>query len=132
MKFTYDKERCADFASDILNADKIWGSWFQCIGVERNGELVAVAVFNDYTGYNVEITVASRGPWALRGVIRRAMYYAFTELGCKRITAHIRPSNARAISAATRVGFMQEGRARKWFGNEDAIILGLLTDEVKV
>ena len=132
MKFIYDKNACADFAARILSADKNWGPWFECIGLEREGKIVAVAVFNDYTGDNVEITVASEGRWAFRGVIRRAMYYAFTELGCKRITAHIKPSNKRALSAAHRVGFKQEGRARKWFGNEDAIILGLLPDEVLI
>lgn len=130
MKFVYDKDACAEFAARILKADKNWGEWFQCIGLERGGRLVAVAVFNDYTGDNVEITVATEGRWAFRGVIQRALRYAFSELGCKRVTAHIRPSNVRALSAARRVGFKDEGRARRWFGNEDAIILGLLPDEV--
>ena len=132
MRFVYDKDACAEFAARILNAEKNWGEWFQCIGLEREGKIVAVAVFNDYTGDNIEITVASEGRWAFRGVIRRAMDYAFREQGCKRITAHIRPSNERALSAARRVGFKDEGRARRWFGNEDAIILGLLPDEVMV
>ncbi len=130
MRFVYDKDACAEFAARILHADKVWGSWFECIGLERDGRLVAVAVFNDYTGDNVEITVATDGRWAFRGVIRRALRYAFGELGCKRVTAHIRPTNERALSAARRVGFKDEGRARRWFGNEDAIILGLLPDEV--
>jgi RimJ/RimL family protein N-acetyltransferase len=132
MRFVYDKDACANFAARVLNSDKNWGDWFQCIGLERDGKLCAVAVFNDYTGHNIEITVASDGRWAFRGVIRRALDYAFKELKCRRITAHIRPSNERALSAAKRVGFKDEGRARLWFGNEDAVILGLLSDEVLV
>lgn len=132
MRFVYDKDACAEFAARVLRADKNWGPWFECIGLERDGNIVAVAVFNDYTGDNIELTVASEGRWAFRGVIRRALHYAFREQGCKRITAHIRPSNERALSAARRVGFKDEGRARRWFGNEDAIILGLLPDEVLV
>lgn len=130
MKLIFDKERCAEFAASVLGTDKNWGEWFQCIGAERNGELEAVAVFNDYTGANIELTVASKGGrWASRGTIGAAMRYAFDQLKVERITAHIRFSNRRAIRLAKGAGFQEEGVARRWFGDEDAVILGLLKNE---
>jgi RimJ/RimL family protein N-acetyltransferase len=129
MNLVYDRERCADFAARVLGAEKNWGDWYQCIGAERDGKLEAVAVFNDYTGHNIEITVASEGWRATRGAFAAAMRYAFDQLKVARITAHIRPSNTRALKVAKGAGFREEGRARQWFGNEDAVILGLLRNE---
>jgi RimJ/RimL family protein N-acetyltransferase len=130
MNLVFDKERCAEFAARILAADKCWGEWFQCIGAERDGALQAVAVFNDFTGHNVEITVASEGgKWASRSVLGAAMRYAFDQLKVERVTAHIRFSNRRALKLAKGAGFHEEGIARRWFGDEDAVILGLLRSE---
>jgi ribosomal protein S18 acetylase RimI-like enzyme len=130
---TFDKYRCGDFAASILKSDKQWGDWFQAIGLERDGKIEAVAIYNGLTDHDVEMTVAavSGRKWASRSLLKAAFQYPFVQLGIDRVTAHIRESNTPALFAAERAGFKIEGRARKWFGNEDAIMFGMLKSECR-
>lgn len=130
---TFDKNRCAEFAANILSSEKCWGDWFQCIGWERHGELQAVVVFNDMTEHNIEATIAAvpSRRWLSKEFIRAFYRYPFVQLGVKRLTAHVRVSNAESLNIAERVGFRREGVARKWFGDEDAIVLGLLESDFR-
>lgn len=51
--------------------------------------------------------------------------------GVTRITARIPSRNTLLIRAALKAGFRQEGRQRKFYGTDDAIVLGLLASEYR-
>ena len=94
------------------------------------GERIAAAIgVSHWTGPDVELSVAASPGSGSRGLLRTVFAYVFGQLGCVRCTARIRASNQDSIALAERLGFRREGVLRKGYGDEDAIIFGLLREE---
>lgn len=105
------------------------------LGIGRGGEIIGGVVYNGYRkGYSaVELTAAATSPaWlGVRATARALLSYPFEQLGVGRITTYTRASNHRALKLNRLLGFREEGRLRRGFGDsEDAVICGLLRDEV--
>jgi RimJ/RimL family protein N-acetyltransferase len=103
------------------------------IGVEAaDGRALGGVVFHNYQPRfaSIEASFASASPrWLTRNLIRQIMAYPFDQLGCQRLTA-ITPKKARAARAfLDAFGFKREGVVRRGFGNDDAIVSGLLKRE---
>lgn len=97
------------------------------IGVARNGEIIAAAIFYDYRGTSMEVTFVTTTPrWASRENIRAILSYPFTQLGCRRLTAITEESNAPARAFLERLGFRQEGIHPDGFPSGTGISYGLL------
>ena len=98
--------------------------------VERGDKHIgAVLLFDFRPETNIEITVASSGPWSVSDV-RNIIRYCF---GCaQRITARVSVNNARAIFSMEALGFQREGLLREFFKDGDAVIYGLLRREQKI
>jgi RimJ/RimL family protein N-acetyltransferase len=97
------------------------------IGVMHgDAELVAVAVYSERRGANIEMSIAADTPrWATRHVIGQLLSYPFTVFGCRRITAVVREDNARSRRLVGGMGFKHEGTMRDAFEGADAMIFGL-------
>ena len=103
------------------------------IGVEDEaGKPLGGVVFtNHLPAYrSIEVSFASDTPrWLTRRMISGILAYPFTQLGCQRITA-ITPKKAKAARAfLDDFGFKREGVVRRGFGDDDAVISGLLWRE---
>lgn len=99
------------------------------IGVERNGVIVAAAVFNNFRWPDIEITfVRSDAHWATPHVVRTILRYPFIQLNCKRITAITEATNHRARGFLCKLGFQQEGYHPDARPSGDAVSFGLLRD----
>jgi RimJ/RimL family protein N-acetyltransferase len=97
------------------------------IGVERHGEIVAVAIYNNYRPPCIDITFVSSSPrWASKHVIRTMLRYPFVQLGCKRLTAVTAAQNVTARAFLQRLGFFQEGVHPDALPTGDAVSHGLL------
>ncbi len=97
------------------------------IGVTHKGNIVAVAIYNNYRHPNIEITFAISSPhWASRGAVRSILSYPFHQLGCKRITAITEASNMKARRFLEHLGFALEGYHPDVFAAGDGISYGLL------
>lgn len=97
------------------------------IGVEHKGEIVAVAIYNNYRHPNIEITFAISSPhWASRGAVREILSYPFHQLGCRRVTAITEARNMKARRFLEHLGFDLEGYHPEAFPTGDAISYGLL------
>jgi len=92
---------------------------FTTIGIEKNGEIVGGWLFNDYNGYNVEISVALDTPLT-RGYIRAIKHYLFNQMKVRVVTARCRDGNLKSRNLIKRLGFHFEGRIPWYFGNEGA------------
>jgi RimJ/RimL family protein N-acetyltransferase len=92
---------------------------------------VGCVILNDYSQGNIEMTGAGVGCWTPR-VIRTIARHIFRDLNCTRVTARTRASNKTAREALKSMGFRREGTARDWFGDEDAILYGLLRREQRI
>lgn len=102
--------------------------------IDARGALRGGAVFNDYNGSNIEVTIA--GPGAMqRGVLRAGFHYVFAQLGCERVSAKTRRSNAVMRKMLPRLGFRWEGLARRYYGparGDDACLYGMLKADCKL
>lgn len=101
------------------------------IGIERDGALIAGAVFHNYRHHDIEVSFAADDPgWARRGTIRAILRYPFAQLGCTRLTALIARDNARAAKLLEGLGFKREGVLRRAYdGTADALVFGMLREE---
>lgn len=95
------------------------------------GEQVGAFVFNNYSGADVELTIACSERVTIR-VARFIALLAFYDLGARRLSAKTRVSNHKAIHAMGALGFKVEGCAREYFDGEDAVLFGLLESEQKL
>lgn len=99
---------------------------YTAMGIEREGQVVAGAVFNNYTRFDVEVTVAG-GPFS-RGFISAVGDYVFEQIGCLRMS--ITTEQEEVIEIAKRLGAQTEGLKRNRFGKgRDATILGILRED---
>ena len=119
-------ERVARFVGERVHS--IIYPPFTCMGIERDGEIIAGVIFNCFSGKDVAVTVAGRG--FTRGFIAAVGKYVFEHLGCLRIT--ITTSQPHVISIAHRLGAQTEGAKRNHFGKgKDATVLGILREDWK-
>lgn len=96
------------------------------------GEMAGGVVYHDYRPQvrSIEMSGASvdKG-WLTRAIIQRVLWYPFGQLNCRRITTITPKRNTAARAFDRRLGFKQEGVVRRGFGNDDAIIYGMLRGE---
>lgn len=108
--------------------------WGPCsaIGVLRNHELVAAAVFNRFVWPNIEISfVTTDRRWATPQAVKAIMVYPFLQLGVKRLTSTTEASNQRAIAFLCRMGFRLEGEHPDALPSGTALTFGLLRKDAE-
>lgn len=99
---------------------------YTCMGIERGGEIVGGAVFNNFTGADIHVTVAGKG-WTPR-FLREVGRYVFDKLRCVRITVITEKPNV--VRIALRLGGEIEGALRNQFGiGRDAKLIGVHKDK---
>ena len=109
-----DPERVAAWVSDRLGT--IIQPPYVAIGMTDDDRLYCGgAVFNNWNGANIEITVAmDRRP--TRGVIRALQHYVFEQSKATRVTAHTRRANKKVRRLLPRLGFKFETTRERFFG----------------
>jgi len=115
VKFEPDKSPCVCIAS-----------------LSPDGDILGVAVFSRFMEHNCELSAASVSPHFLtRQFLDVLFHYAFITAGKRRITAVIEDGNIYALKMDKRLGFIEEGRLKCWYGEKDGIILRMLRDECR-
>jgi len=106
---------------------------FIAIGFKKNGVWDGAAIFNDYNGANVELTIY--GPGCLTpATIKYVFEHAFRKLGVARVTARTRRGNAVMRKLLPRLGFSFEGTAKRYFGQtkaDDALLFALFPEAAR-
>lgn len=101
---------------------------YTTMGLERRGVLVGGAVFNQFEGFDVHVTLAGKR-WT-KGFIEAVGQYVFGQLGCLRMTATTEQDEV--VDYALRLGGEVEGRLRNHFGRgRDGIVIGILREDWK-
>jgi RimJ/RimL family protein N-acetyltransferase len=102
-------QRVVDFV-----AERIGGRPEKCmaVGLERDGLIVAGALYERCNGHNVFFHGAGDGTrrWATREFIRALVRFPFVELNVPRMTAVVAASNLAARAFDEKLGFVEEGR----------------------
>ena len=109
IRLVYDFEEVFAYAKEhvpgIARREHMVG-----IGMQVDGKMVAVAVYENLNQHNVWIHIAgSPGRhWLNRRAIQAAFLYPFNVCGVNRISAYIEASNTRSIRFAEHMGFERE------------------------
>jgi len=104
------------------------------IGLERDGELCAVVVFDTFSDCDCNIHIASDGTkrWMNRDLLAATFAFPFVQLGFRRITGLVAEDNAAALAFDENLGFVREGYHPHGAGEGVAMItLGLLREHCR-
>lgn len=84
------------------------------VGVERDGVIVAGAIYERFNGHNVIFHGASDGSrrWAFKGFLRALCYHPFVHIGAPRMSTPVAASNKAAIEFDLALGFEEECRQK--------------------
>lgn len=101
---------------------------YSCAGIERDGELIAGVIFNNWEGADIHVTAA--GSMWTKEFMQAIGEYVFDQLGCQRMTFI---TEKKAVGRlAEKLGAKKEGRLRNHFGaNRDGLLFGCLRDEYR-
>lgn len=100
--------------------------------VNEAGELVGGVVFHNWqpTFRSIELSfAASSRRWLTQTIVGELLRYPFDQLDCQRVTGFTPRKATSARRFLDRFGFKREGLVRRGFGDDDAIISGLLRKE---
>jgi len=100
--------------------------------VAEDGQPLGGVVFHNYQARfrGIEASFASSTPrWLTRRLISDILAYPFEQLDCLRVTAVTPRKAASARRFLDTFGFKREGLVRLGFGNDDAVVSGLLRRE---
>jgi RimJ/RimL family protein N-acetyltransferase len=105
----------------------------RAIGLERDGEIVAVTVFDNFSSADCYIHIASDGTkrWMNRGFLAACFAFPFVQLGLRRVTGLVAAKNTAALAFDENLGFAREGYHPHAAGDDDLITLGLLRENCR-
>jgi RimJ/RimL family protein N-acetyltransferase len=104
------------------------------IGLERDGNLVAVVVYDGFSECDCNMHIASDGTraWMSKALLLSAFAYPFVQLGLLRVTGLVPADNADALQFDEHLGFVREGyHPKAGPGGKDLISLGMLRENCR-
>lgn len=102
-----DLERCQDWLGDRTNG--IGYDMLQAIGLERNGELVAVTGYNDFKEKSCQVHFAiEKGTYPTREYIWFVHYYPFMQAGVDVMIGIISMANQGIVNLTKRLGYTEQ------------------------
>lgn len=102
------------------------------IGIERGGQIAAVAAYHQFRLPDIQMSFhSSTARWASREALGAIFRYPFVQLGCKRVTAITADTNQPMRALLCRLGFKEEGLHPDLFANGGAVSYGLLAHDAK-
>ncbi len=106
------------------------------IGMERDGELIAGIVYNEFNHCNINMHVAAiGGNWMTREFLRIAFDYPFNQCEVRRITGFVEDDNEAALRFDKHLGFKYETRLEGAYEHDgkvgDIIVLKMLREDCR-
>lgn len=100
------------------------------IGLERDGRLCAVVVYDTFGPADCCMHIASdgSGKWMTKDLLVSAFAYPFIQLGLRRVTAMVPANNEQAIRFDEHLGFVREGYHPNALPDGDVVSLGMLRE----
>lgn len=126
MILTVTDDRVSQFVASALGKTLV--PPYTMAGLEKDGEIIAGVIFNNYEGPDIQVSIAGHG-WT-RGFLADVGHYVFNQLKCERITAIT--EKVEVVRIAERLGGRVEGLMRNHFGpDRDGFIVGILKEEYR-
>ena len=98
------------FVSQFMPMQVVGG--MKGIGLEKDGELIAGALYEGFNGQNVWAHLAGMPGkrWMTREFLWYGFHYPFNEMGVKRISGYVNASNTQARRLNEHFGYQEEAR----------------------
>ena len=100
------------------------------IGLERDGEILAVCGYDDYTGSSIRSHIAVER--VNREFLRFIFAYPFEQLGVKKMIAPVHSQNDKCIVFCRKLGFVTEAVIKDLFPDGDVLFLTLTKDRCRM
>ena len=103
-----------------------------CIGVEKDGELIGMAAYNNVTPVLCQFHVTSKTPyWVTRDLLYKMFDYPFNKLKVKVILAPICKDNEKSLNFGRKLGFRQVADIPYAHPDGDLIVMAMKRDQCK-
>lgn len=102
--------------------DGEWRPGQKCIGLERNGKLIAGSMYDWFNGSSIYMHVAGEGNWADYNFLWFSFYYPFEQLKAKVIIGLVPQSNLKARKFDEHLGFKLHSRIPDGHPDGDLLI----------
>jgi RimJ/RimL family protein N-acetyltransferase len=125
--------RCGDWAKERIEGVQSWGTLYEAIGWEQDGQLTAVVVYDHWSGPDVNMHIAALPGcrWMRRLYLRTVFQYPFLKLGTRRVTANVASLNNPCVRFCLHIGFKLEGIKRDGWHGDDMLVLGMTRAECR-
>jgi len=113
------------------------GQWVDgmgsAIGLQKNGEIIAGVVYDNWNGAQIMMHVASDGSkrWLNREFLWFVFYYPFVQLGAKRITGLVAETNKEARKFDENLGFELETTLKDAHPDGDLLVYKMTPDKCR-
>jgi RimJ/RimL family protein N-acetyltransferase len=125
----YDFERVYAFVSERTKINRVSGA--QAIGLSKDGDLIAGAIYEGFNGHNVWVHLAGMPGrrWMTRQFLYAGFAYPFIQLGCSRISGYVEAWNMDARRLDEHFGYKQEAVLRGAASDGGDVILYVMRRE---
>ena len=109
QSFDYDLEQVLPFAQSLIPG-LARTDGMRCIGLRKDGELVAAAVYEGFNGQNMWVHLAGvpGQRWMTRDFLRAGFAYPFLVCGVQRLSGYVNSSNLAARRLDEHFGYRVE------------------------
>lgn len=103
------------------------------LGLEREGVLVAVVVYDGFSRCDCNMHLASdgSGKWMNKAILAASFAYPFIQLRLNRVTGLVPAKNDEALKLNEHLGFVREGLCLKALPDDDMVVMGLLRENCR-
>ena len=125
-----DWPRIAEFVANRVGSERETDK-FTAIGLGTDDKVVAGVVYSGFNGSQVLVAVAIDGKFITREFLWFIHFYAFKQLGVKRITACVEQTNTVSQQFVTRLGFKLESVMERAGRTGDLLVYRLFPEECR-
>ena len=102
----------------------------------QENRVVGGVTYPNFTGREIWASIWLDDKKALTKATLKALFsYPFIHCGVKRLSTNTKAGNEESLKLQKKMGFVEEGRLRRFFGDdgphEDAILMSMLKDECR-
>jgi len=125
-----DLARCQQWLGDKTGG--VGTDMVVCIGLEKDGELIAVTGYNLFNGKSCHVHFCiEKGAYLTRNYLWFMHYYPFVQSGLDMMIALMAASNERILRLAKHCGYQEKYRLDKAHPDGDMVLCTLTRNECK-
>jgi len=115
-------------------AERVAGKYFvegsQAIGLERDGEIIAGVIYENWNGASIVCHIAIERQMTKR-YLKAIFTYPFEVCQVKKIIVPVSSTHAKSLKLVTKMGFVEEARVKDAAPDGDIIFLTLAREKCR-